>query len=222
MTYSPTSPQGVPSPLAQAAQVRTNFAQFAALFSHTIGAAIYNHMALNDPKQGDHASVIFQNRSGDPTITTNLDVLYSKDATSKAGTQAQLFLRIPNFLPTFQDPSTPGNDPMQLTYNAVDLTGPDYQSFLAGGYLIYFGSFTGNTVPGSGINVTRILSPAPTILLLAIAVPNTMTSVGTPVPFTVSTVINTVTNDRFDVNSTANGSGGIIPYSFKWIAIGTV
>lgn len=213
MTYSPNKPDSGPSPSIDVAQIQTNFSRFDAVFSN-------NHTALNDKNQGAHETVILLRQTADPGVTEDLAVLYAKNATSRAGTQPQLFVQIPKFLPTPQDTTNAQNTGMQLTYNTVNTAGPIYQSFLPGGYLLYQGSVSGNTAPNVLIAQTVILSPAPTSILIAIATPNTMTSVGTPTPFNVSTTINTLTNDRFVINSTGNGSGGSIPYSFVWVAIG--
>lgn len=206
MTYSFIKPDAGPSPKDDVTQIRTNFSQFATLFN-------INHTALNNSNQGDHEAVVLTLQTVDPTVTEDLDVLYCKDASSQAGTQPQLFVRIPDFLPNANDPTVTKNDPMQLTYNSVNTAGPVYQSFLPGGYLLYFGST-------SNIAVNITLSPAPTQILVAIATPNTMTSVGTAVPFSVSTTI--LSNSTFKINSTLNGTGPVIPYSFGWVAIAKV
>lgn len=205
MTFDPLSPNSVDSPANQTVQLKTNFSTFASIFSATTGGAIYNHTPLNNPRQGDHESVIMTLQTVDPDVTNNLNAVYSKNATSHAGTQPQLFLRIPKFLPNELDSSAPGNPPMQLTYNAVNVAGPGYQSFLAGGYLIYFG-----TVSATG---TVTLSPAPTKILSAIASANNMTSGGNPIPFDVST--NVTSNSTFDIISTL--ATGV--YTFNYIAI---
>ena len=203
MTYNPQIPVGVISPQAQAPEIQTNFAQFASIFSTTIASNTFNHTAFNTPKQGDHETVVFEKQTTDPEVTNDLVILYSKDSTSAVDTEPQLFLRIPIFK------NMRGNPPMQLTYNKVNIAGPVYQSFMAGGYLLFFGTITDIT-----INITLI--PTPTQILCAIANSNTMTTVGTSVPFNVSTQI--ISNDQFKINSSLNGST-IIPYSFTWAAI---
>lgn len=206
MTYSFIKPDGGPSPKVDVVQIRTNFSQFATIFNG-------NHTALNNTNQGDHENVILTKQTADPGVTQDLDVLYCKDATSQAGTQPQLFIQIPKFLPNQFDTTQAENTPMQLTYNSVNTAGPVYQSFLPGGYLLFFGST-------SNIAVNITLSPAPTKILIAIATPNTMTTAGTPIPFNVSTTI--LTNSTFKINSTLNGSGPVIAYSFGWMAVATV
>ena len=210
MTYSPIIPNGVQSPKDQVVAVQTNFAQFAAIFASTSGGVNYNHTALNDTNQGDHESVILTNQTADPGVTTALDVLYSKNASSKAGIQPQLFVQIPKFLPNQNNSDNVPNTPMQLTYNSVNTSGPIYQSFLAGGYLLYFGMV-------SSIGSPIILSPAPTKLLIAIADGNNVLGVN-QVPFNVCTSINTTTNDRFTIFSD-NATGS---FTYTWMAIGTV
>lgn len=220
MTYSPIIPQGPPSPKNQVLSVQTNFSQFASIFSTVSGGVTYNHTALNDPNEGDHESILMTLQSVDPLVDQNLDVLYSKNASSNLGTQPQLFLRIPEFLPTSLDPSSPGNPPIQLTYNSVNTSGPVYQSFLPGGYLFYWGTDSGTTIKNVPISDTITLSPVPTKLLIAIAIPNTLTSGGTPIPFDVSTQI--LTSSTFTINSTGNGNGNPISYTFTWMAIASV
>lgn len=212
MTFSPTTPQSQLSPATTQAQIRTNFSEFARIFA-------LNHSAFNSANQGDHENVIFSTQATDPGVTEDLVALYSKDATSLSGTQPQLFAKIKKFLPNSFDTENAANTPMQLTFNTVNVAGPQYQSFLPGGYLLYFGINTGVTVPNVAIADTIILSPAPTQFITAIAIPNTMTTIGTPVPFTVATEINTATNDRFIIHSSGNSSGAPIPYSFTYIAI---
>lgn len=220
MTYNPSKPDAGPSPALDVTTIQTNFSQFAAIFSKTALGIKYNHTALNDTNQGDHEAVIFQKQTTDPTVTQTLDVLYTKLASSNVGNDLQLFLRIPKFLPNSLNPTNVSNTPMQLTYNKVNTAGPVYQSFLTGGYLIYFGVDMGNTVSNTPISDTITVSPAPTKLLIAIASPNTVQTIGSKFPFTVST--NIISNTQFKINSSSNGSGGSIPYSFTWVAIGTV
>lgn len=208
MSYQRDRPIGEESPLAQVTIVQGNFAAYNTGFS-------INHTALNNINQGKHEAVVMENQASDPDVENNLCVLYSKDASSRAGTQPQLFLRMIKYLPTALDTSTPENDPMQLTYNEVNVAGPVYQSFLVGGYLIYFGSTTNIANP-------IILTPAPTSIVIALAVPNTLTTAGSPIPFGASTVIDTVNNDRFTIFSDLNAPNPPPPYNFNWLAIGRV
>lgn len=201
--YNQLKPDAGPSPALDASIIQTNFSDFATIFAT-------NHIALNDRNQGAHGQVVMQNQTSDPGVTEDLAVLYSKNATSKAGTQPQLFVQIPKFLPTNLDTTDAANVGMQLTHNTVNTAGPVYQSFLPGGYLFYFGVVNSNVLP---IAVTVILSPAPTRIITAIAEPNTVSAGG--VPFQVSTAIDTATNDRFIIYS----SGTVTPYSFTWTAI---
>ncbi len=214
MTFSPIKPDAGPSPFDDVTQIRVDFAQFQTIFSK-------NHTPLSNRNQGDHENVIIEIKPSDPGVTEDLAILFNKNASSKAGIQPQLFSQVKKFLPNKNNTRDAQNSAIQLTYNSVNVIGPVYQSFLPGGYLLYFGSISGNTTPNVLIADTVILSPAPTKILIAIATPNTMTSAGTPIPFNVSTTINTTTNDRFIINSTANGPSASIPYSFTWTAIAT-
>jgi len=199
MTYVPDTPQAKPSPKDTQAQIQTNFAQWAAKF-------LINHSAMNSSSQGDHQAVILQNQVADPGVTQDQVTLFCKNATSQAGTQPQLFAQIKKFLPTLNDPRDAPNDGMQLTYNSVNTVGPNqFQSFLIGGYLLYFGIVTALG--------TVTLVPAPSQIIIAIAQPNNMTTVGTPIANTVST--NVLNNSQFQIlSSTATGV-----FSFTWIAI---
>lgn len=198
MTYLPNKPDQGSSPSIDVSTIQGNFAAFNNAFS-------VNHIAMNQQKQGDHAAIIFQLQSADPGVTQDLDVLYNKNATSNAGTQPQLFVQIPLFLPTANDTTNAPNAPMQLTYNSVNVAGPQYQSFITGGYLVFMGTTTDITVP-----IT--LSTAPTALLLAIATPNTLNG---STYWKCATQI--LTSSTFKIISNATGI-----YSFTWIAIGTV
>jgi hypothetical protein len=199
MTFSPLVPTSTQSPKSQVTAIQTNFSQFATVFS-----ALNNHVALNSAGQGNHGTMIFTIQTADPGIVENTAVVYAKNAPSKAGTQPQLFLQIPTFLPNSLDPSEPGNPGMQLTYNAVNTAGPVFQSFLPGGYLLYFGTITNPS--------TVTLSPAPTLIVSAIAMPNnTFSGLGTPDD--VSTVI--ASNSTFQIKS-INASPGD---TFTWIAL---
>lgn len=199
MTYVPNTPQAKPSPKDTQAQIQTNFAQWAAKF-------LINHVAMNSSNQGDHQALVLENQSADPGVTQDQVTLFCKNATSQAGTQPQLFAQIKKFLPIPGDPRDAPNDAMQLTYNSVNVVGPNqFQSFLIGGYLLYFG-----TVTAVG---TVTLVPAPSQIIVAIAQPNNMTSIGTPIANTVST--NVLNNSQFQIlSSTATGV-----FSFTWIVI---
>jgi hypothetical protein len=202
MTYSPVKPDSGPSPKIDAPQIQTNFSKFASIFSKTVIGVIYNHTAMNDSNQGDHESIILEKQLNDPGVTQNLDVIYCKDVTSKASIQPQLFVQIPKFLSN-EIPNTP----MQLTYNTVNIIGPNqFQSFLPGGYILYFG-----TTANIAVNITLV--PAPTQILLANSTATNMTAGLGAIPFDVSTTI--ISNDTFKINSaTAVGA-----YTFLWMAI---
>ncbi len=217
MTYVPTKPDTGKSPFLDAPTIKNNFALFQTVFGN-------NHNTLNATNAGDHTIVTFNAQINHAAIPINGTTLYSRNASSKAGTEPQLFLRVPTFLPTNQDKSVAPSAPMQLTYNTVNLTGaPVYQSFLIGGYLVYWGSVTGMTA-GQNVQTTDvvILTPAPTKLLLAQASPNTVTSSTAVQNFTIATQIDSVLNDRFTVTTSGNNRSALIAYSFTWMAIGTV
>jgi hypothetical protein len=201
MTYSFVKPDQGPSPKLDVTKIQTNFSQFASVFN-------VDHTALNNTNQGDHESVILVNQSQDPVVTQDLAVLYCKTASGSTGNQPQLFVALKSFLPTANDPTTGPFFPERLTYNVVNTSGPIYQSFLPGGKLLYFGST-------SNIAIPITLSPTPLSILIAIATPNNLSSIGTPQPFTVSTAITGA--NTFKINSNATGS-----YTFGWVAIGSI
>lgn len=208
MTYLPNIPIDSLSPKDTALQIQTNFAQFASIYAN-------NHTALNGNFQGDHEGVILTNQAADPGVTDSMAVIYCRNATSKAGTQPQLFVQIPKFLPHSPDTTDAPNFGMQLTYNQVNIVGPNqYQSFLPGGLLFYFGVDSGTSVVGSSIADIITLSPAPTQILIAIATPG---SLRLGLPLTVSTQV--TSNSTFTINSAKQVGGAPTPYLFNWMCI---
>lgn len=207
MTFTPIKPDAGPSPALDAPIIQTNFAQIAARFSQSAGGFNYNHTSLNSAKQGNHEVILMQKQTSDPVVDNNEVILYVKDATSNAGTQPQLFIRIPRYLPTKYDTRTVSNTPMQLTYNQVNTAGPIYQSFLMGGYLIFFGT----TV---NIAANIVLSPAPTRLLIANAA--FQQTLGGNAGANIMTQI--LSNSTFKILSAVPPAG----YTASFVAIGTV
>lgn len=156
MTYNPLIPIGEDSPANQAAKIRQNFSSLASVFSRTVAGSVYNHTPFNNFNQGDHETILFQKQSSDHGVSLNLDVLYAKDVVSASSTEPQLFVQIPQFVPNKT------NSPMQLTFNVVNTVGPIYQSFLPGGYLLYFG-----TAPNNALPITLVPTPKEIIIVLA-------------------------------------------------------
>ena len=190
MTYSFIKPDRGPSPLIDVVQIQTNFSVWGTIFA-------INHVGMNAAKQGDHTFVVLENQAAGPPLIGDETILFSKNAPAMTGgAQPQLFVKLPVFLPTANDP-TPSPSPiaMQLTYNTVNTAGPQYQSFLPGGYILYFGSVS--NVSGSTI---VNLSPAPTIVLMAIA---TADKVGSGnLPFQVSTKL--ISSFQFNIFTNAS------------------
>lgn len=206
--YSPLVPPSEDSPSIDAVKIQTNFDQFAAIFNRLVGAVNYNHTAFNDPHQGKHGAIIIQNRVGDPGVIDDLAILYSKDAAAATGgPQPQLFAQILKFLPTNLDTRDAPNIGMQLTYNTVNTAGPIYQSFLPGGYIIYFGSITGANAPA-----TITLVPTPTKTLMAQAFPTTTQSVNGPPDRVFASITQP---DKVIVNSSTASPADV----FLWLAI---
>ena len=190
--YNPNIPQGDDSPKNQAPLIQTDFSQFASIFSTVTGGNVFNHTFLNNPsKQGSHETIIFEKQSKIPKITNPQAILFNQNAASKAGTQPQLFMKIPKYLPTKYDGNTPNNDPMQLTYNQVNTSGPQYQSFMAGGYLLFFGQIN---ITSGNTSLQTTLTPAPTKILMVQAFPNVTTN---NVARAVSATIDT--NNKFTI-----------------------
>jgi len=151
MTYDPNIPNDLPPPKVIVDQIRTNFSQYAAVFDN-------NHVAINDTNQGKHSNVILQRQISNPVIEGDYDSLYSKSVTSNSSTSEELFVTVPQFLPNDQP-----NDPQQLTFNSVNLN-PQFQTFLPGGYILYFDSIPSANV----VSVTVTLTPAPSEILCVI------------------------------------------------------
>ncbi len=198
MTYVPDTPQNQPSPRDTQAQIQTNFAQWAVQF-------LKNHSAMNSSSQGDHQAVVLEKQSVDPGVTQDQVTLFCKDATSQLSTEPQLFAQIKKFLPTINDRTDAINEPMQLTYNSVNMTGPNqFQSFLIGGFLLFVGS-TNN------IATIITLTPSPSLIYMAIA---TSSNLNGGLPNDVSTFV--TQPNQFKISSNF-GFGGDV---FYWIAIG--
>lgn len=199
MTYNPNIPEDLPSPDIATTLIRTNFSQYANVFDN-------NHAAINDSNQGKHTNVILQQIS-DPDVTDNLDSLYGKTAVAASGTTQEIFAKVPQFLPVDKP-----NLPMQLTFNVVNTAGPQYQSFMAGGYIIYWGTIPSATPT---INTQVTLVPAPSKIVCVIPNPTKFAAVGgNPTrPVLVSATVNN--SSQFTINATfPTGTGNV-----NWVAI---
>ena len=206
MTYNPEIPLETESPFNSASPIQVNFSQFASVFA-------LNHIAINDTNQGKHGTVIMQKQIVDPSVEIDESILYCKNATTKAGTQPQLFSKIQKFLPNTADTTTANNDPIQLTYNSVGLTAPIYYSFLPGGYLIYFGTALKNA--------TITLLPSPTKILCATVFPTGTGNANhgankTNVPYDAWVTVTQI-GGTIKINSTRAPNGS----AFLWMAIGS-
>ncbi len=190
--YNPTIPQDNPPPVIATAAIKANFKAYNTIFAN-------NHVAMNDSNQGKHTNVIFQQQTQDPEAT-NFDAIYCKANPSSSGTNLQMFLRVPAFLPNSQ-----ANLPQQWTFNKVNTAGPQFQSFLPGGFVMYFGNIT--SVP-----TTITLSPTPSQIVCAIANANAFANGGTGAPLDVETQV--LTASTFKITSQSTG-----PYNISWIAI---
>jgi hypothetical protein len=189
MTYDPTIPQGEPSPAVQQPEVQTNFSQFASVFSSTSGGVIYNHSALNSANQGKHEAILLQD------VVTHPTILNPNGYIALYNVAGQINVRIPVFN------RGPPNVPMGLTAPTVNTSGtPNYQSFLAGSYIVYWGK----AVKGTPIS----LSPVPSSLVSVIALPNSGNN--------LYDIGASISGSTFTLNS-VNAPGG---YQFSFMAIG--
>jgi hypothetical protein len=206
MTYDPTLPTDLPPPNTGILAVRDNFSQYAIVFAN-------NHVPLNANNQGKHANVILQSQGSDPLIEGSFDTLYSKSVTTTSGISQELFSRIPQFLP-LEYP----NIPTQLTFNVVNTTGtPFYQSFLPGGYILYFGIIP-SAPQGVGLSVQITLVPTSSKILCVIPNPTRLTDRGGGVlaPEQMTVII----NDTFQFTINANNPGAaFFTGDIPWIAI---
>jgi predicted ATPase len=176
MTYDPNIPTNLPSPSAAVDQIRINFTEYANIFDN-------NHVAINLSNQGKHSNVILQVRGNDPDVISDFSTLYGKRITTNSSSKIQAFTRVSKFLP---DPLS--NPAVQLTFDSVNTAGPVYQSFISGGYIVYFGTSLIGTIT---------LSPAPTEIICVIA--NVIDT-----PKNVSVLV--LNNFQFQINSTIAGS----------------
>ncbi len=190
-SYDPNIPEDLPPGNIIVDQIRSNFSQFATIFAN-------NHSALNSSNQGKHTNVLLQQQLAPPVVNGNFNSLYCKPVLSNSSISEQLFVRIPQFLP----PEFP-NNPMQLTFNSVNIGGPVYQSFMAGGYIIYFGTV-------AAVPATITLSPKPSLILCAIANVNDFPSF----PVNAAVLVN-LNNFQFTISSGNPGA-----YRVSWLAIG--
>lgn len=198
-SYDPLKPTNLPPPAEGVQSIQGNFSTYSTVFDN-------NHLALNLGNQGKHTNVIFQEQSTDPSVDGSFSALYGKSVVAASATFQGLFSRIPQFL-TDDKP----NNPMQLTFNVVNTAGPQYQSFLPGGYIIYFGTVASANI----VNTQVTLVPAPSEILCVIPNPTKLGGVGlTPSrPVQIAVTVNNAS--QFTVNATfPTGTGDI-----KWLAI---
>lgn len=201
MTYDPNIPQDLPPPATIVPQIRTNFSEYQSVFSN-------NHAALNSSNQGKHTNVIFQEQIDDPVINGDFANLFSKQITTLSGNKLEVFGMIPQFLPN----DVP-NTPMQLTFESVNTTAT-FQTFLSGGYLLWF-----DTIPSAN-NISTIitLSPAPSEILCVIPNPTKIAGIGVTPSRPIQISVTILNNFQFRIDAsfigTPPGTGDI-----NWIAI---
>lgn len=214
MNYNQLKPDPGPSPALDAPTIQGNFEYYGNLLSD-------NHIAMNEQFQGNHSDIIFESQLKDPGVTTNLTVLYSKLASSQSGSQPELFVQIPTFLPTALD-TTPSaiskNTPMRLSYSSVGTAGPIFYSFLPGGYVIYWGTASLSVPKNSTASTTVTISPIASRILIAIAVPITQVAFALPNSLPLATNVNN--NSSFTIYVNGNSTNATITYDLLWFAIG--
>lgn len=203
MTYSTRKPDAGPSPKVDVNQIRENFASFLTVFSA-------NHTALNASTQGCHTNILFQTQTSNDDVPGGTANMFSKSVTNATSTQPHLFTKVARFLPNGNNSAMADNVPLQLTYNKVSTTGPIYQSFMIGGYLLFMGQ-TNN------IAADIVLTPSPSRILSVIPAAHNMKSSG-GAPYDVAAQV--ISNTTFRIRSSLNGSGPAVPYLFTYLAIG--
>lgn len=209
MTYEKNQPEDLPPPNIGVQSVRENFLQYFNAFNS-------NHSALNTSNQGKHSNVILQQQGNDPSVEVGFDTLYGKSVITTSSTSQELFARIPQFL-SLDKP----NIPEQLTFNTINIAGPQYQSFLAGGYIIYFGKVSTLTI---NVPLTAVvtLSPVPSKIVCVIPNPTrlalyTGTLPGLS-PQKVNVILSTVNTAEFTIFAVAPGPGLYVG-DINWLAI---
>jgi len=220
MTYNPNIPVGKDSPANQQAQIKTNFSQFPTIFSSTALGVVYNHTAINTANQGKHEAIILTQQTADPTIDNDFVSLYAKTAVQASGNSLQIFERIQQFKPTIP------NDPIQLTFSTVNVAGPQYQSFLPGGYILYVGSESGTAINANNLAFNITVSPTPSILLTPIAATNTSSARSGALPGQIGckicTNITAVNKFTITMESPYSTLNPMAPFKLTWMAIGKV
>lgn len=199
-SYNPNQPQNLPPPAIGVQAIQENFSTYSTVFDN-------NHLALNLGNQGKHTNVILQEQSTDPSVDGSFSALYGKSVVAASATFQGLFAKIPQFL-TDDKP----NNPMQLTFNVVNTTGaPFYQSFLPGGYLLYFGSIASANI----VNTQITLVPTPSKILCVIPNPTKVAGVGLLPSRPVQIAVTVNNASQFTINSSFPTGTGII----RWLAI---
>jgi len=207
MTYDPTTPNADDAPASQQAQIKTNYSTIASIFSSTSGGVVYNHSPFNTANEGKHEAIILEDQVSDPDVTNDYVSLYNKDG--------DIFFRLLQFLPN----EIP-NDPMQLTYTQVNTAGPQYQTFIVGGYILYIGSVSGSTSSSANITTTITLNPVPSQILCPIASSNSLTTTSRVQGLGIATQI--LSNSQFNIILSSPWVSGIAKaYSLTWICIGS-
>lgn len=202
MTYNPDIPQDLPSPSIAVDAIRANFSSYANVFDN-------NHSALNSSTQGKHTNVILQDQSSHPEVDSGFDSLYGKSVVSNSSTNSQIFARLPKFLPN----NVP-NNPLQLTFNTVS-TSSIFQSFLPGGYLLFFGTIPSQMTP---INAVINLSPAPSVILCVIPNPTRLVGVSSSLTAPLRLAVDINSSSQFTITS-APIVAPFITGDVNWIAI---
>jgi hypothetical protein len=216
MTYNPNIPQANPSPEVQQPKVKTNFSQFASVFSSSSGGVNYNHSALNTGNQGKHEAVMME-FVVPPLTDDDFVSLFNFTKTSAVNSTQQLFAQIPQFLPN----GIP-NISEQLTYDQVNTSGPQYQSFFAGAFLVFFGSVSGTTGSLANIVNTITLTPTPSLILAPIASANSVVASGVVLPVCSIgvTVAALPIKNQFTITMQSPWrTGAAVPYNYSWVAI---
>lgn len=125
MTYDVNIPSEEQSPSVSQPGIKINYFEYDRIFK-------LNHMEMNNDNEGNHSFVIFKNQSSDPSVIPPVGTLFGKIGSGVANS-ANVFFKTSKFLPNQE------NTAELLTFNVAANIIDQYQSFMMGGYIVYFG-----------------------------------------------------------------------------------
>lgn len=168
--YAPNQPESKLSPSDTQNQIKLNFSVFSTAF-----AVNHGNMATNIIPgliQGKHKAVIMKMQPQGLGVQEGFASLFGRIAVQVSGNSPNLFWKTEK-----KADGLPINSAVQLTFNKVQLTGNDQQTFIPGGFIVYKG--IGPIVSGSGsFVITLPLGTATSKIMMANAITNTSTLSG--------------------------------------------